>query len=424
MNEGLPWKVAVVGLGYVGLPLAIHIHGRGFPVQGFDKDERKIRMLHAGKSYIPDVPDDAVKQAAQSGTFEAAVPSNAIREAEYIIVSVPTPLNRQGHPDLTAVKRASMYVAKHLRPGQTVVFESSTYPGTLEEVILPILNESGLQVGTDYYLGYSPERIDPGNHAFPIEAIPKVVSGLTQACLERVNLLYSRLFRRTVPVSHPKVAEMCKLFENIQRLVNISLVNEIDLICERMDIDFWETLQAASTKPFGFTPYWPGPGIGGHCIPVDPLYFQWKAKQFGQMSRLIGAAHRINAEMPRRIAERVARSIGSAGCGASKGKVLAIGLAYKKDVNDIRESSAVDVFARLAGDGYQMEFCDPHVSDVKVGGKKYVSKKLTPELLRSADAVVILTDHSDIDWTMVRKHAKRIVDTRGVLRRTAGGDTA
>jgi len=420
LNQSMPCKVAVVGLGYVGLPLAMHIHEKGFPVQGFDKDERKIRMLRAGKSYIPDVPASAVRQAMQSGTFGVDLPTDAVREADYMIVSVPTPLNKRGDPDLTAVKRASAYVAIHLRPGQTVVFESSTYPGTLEEVILPIMKESGLEAGKDFYLGYSPERIDPGNRQFPVESIPKVVSGLTDACLAKVNLLYSQLFRRTVPVSGPKVAEMCKLFENIQRLVNISLVNEMDLICEKMGIDFWETLQAASTKPFGFTPYWPGPGIGGHCIPVDPLYFQWKARQFGTDSKLIGAAHRINAAMPRRVVERVARSIG--GNGAGKGTVLAIGLAYKKDVNDIRESSAVDVFELLASEGYRLEFCDPHVSAVNVAGRKFVSKKLTPELIRSADAVVILTDHSDIDWEMIRKHAKRIVDTRGVMRRTVRGD--
>jgi len=422
MNPNLQWKVAVVGLGYVGLPLAMHIHEKGFPVQGFDKDERKIRMLRNGKSYIPDVPDEAVKQALRSGRFEANQPLGVIQEADYIIVSVPTPLNKSGNPDLTAVRRATSFVSQHLRRGQTVVFESSTYPGTLEEVILPILLRSGLAAGKDFYLGYSPERIDPGNDRFPIESIPKVVSGLTSECLERVNALYGALFRQTVPVSHPKVAEMCKLFENIQRLVNISLVNEMDQICERMGIDFWETLQAASTKPFGFTPYWPGPGIGGHCIPVDPLYFQWKAKQSGPASRLIGAAHRINAEMPRRVADRVARCIEADGKGEPRGKVLAIGLAYKKDVNDIRESSALEVFSLLAEEGYEMEFCDPHVSSVHAAGKKYVSKKLTPELLRAADAVVVLTDHTGVDWEMVRRHAKRVVDTRGVLRRSGRGD--
>ncbi|TLS52172.1 nucleotide sugar dehydrogenase [Paenibacillus antri] len=397
----------------------MHIHEKGFPVMGFDKDVRKIRMLRAGKSYIPDVPSSAVRHAMRSETFWADEPTGVIAGADYIIVSVPTPLDRRGDPDLTAMKRAASFVARHLRRGQTVVFESSTYPGTLEEVIRPIMEESGMEAGTDYYLGYSPERIDPGNDRFPIESIPKVVSGLTEACLERVNALYSRLFRRTVPVSRPRVAEMCKLFENIQRLVNISLVNELDGICEKMGIDFWETLQAASTKPFGFTPYWPGPGIGGHCIPVDPLYFQWKAKQFGAASKLIGAASRINDEMPRRVAERVARAVGDgkADWRKGQGKVLAIGLAYKKDVNDIRESAAVDVFTLLAAQGYELEFSDPHVSSVTAGGKKYVSKKLTPELLRTADAVVILTDHSDIDWEMVQSYAKRVVDTRGVLRR-------
>ncbi len=410
MNPKMPWKVAVVGLGYVGLPLAMHIHEKGFPILGFDKDERKIRALRAGRSYIPDVPGEAVARARARGTFSVQTPSSAVAAADYVIVSVPTPLDQQGDPDLRAMEGAAAFVAGHLRRGQTIVIESSTYPGTLEEVILPIMEANGLKAGKDFYLGYSPERIDPGNERFPIESIPKVVSGMTLACLERVNALYARLFRETVPVSRPQVAEMCKLFENIQRLVNISLVNELDLICEKLGIDFWETLQAASTKPFGYTPYWPGPGIGGHCIPVDPMYFQWKAKQVGETSELIGAAHRINAERPRRIAERVVRAAGASG------RVLAVGLAYKKDVNDVRESSAVDVFTLLASAGCEMQFCDPHVSEITANGKKYISMKLTPELIRAVDAVVILTDHSDVDWEMIRRHAKHIIDTRGVMR--------
>lgn len=463
MKDKSQWRVAVVGLGYVGLPLAMHIVEKGFSVLGVDRDERKLRLLQAGRSYIPDVPSGVVAQALAAGAFAAERPSGKIGDADYVIVSVPTPLNAHGKPDLAAVRSASAFVAVHLQRGQTVVFESSTYPGTLEEVVLPILSRSGLEAGKDFFVGYSPERIDPGNDRYPIESIPKVVSGLTSACLKRVDALYSRLFRETVPVSGPKVAEACKLFENIQRLVNISLVNELDLICERMGIDVWETLQAASTKPFGFTPYWPGPGIGGHCIPVDPQYFQWKARQFGAASRLIAEAHRINAAMPQRVAERVERCVAAAegaGAGAAgsvatdastlatgaadagagsaasvdadgevaalkqpapKGKVLVIGLAYKKDVNDIRESAAIDVFSLPAARGYELEYFDPHVPDVKVGGRKYVSKTLTPRLLQGADAVVILTDHSAVDWELVRTHARRIVDTRGALRRTKGG---
>lgn len=410
---------AVIGLGYVGLPLAMHMVEKGIPVMGFDRDERKVRKLANGRSYIPDVSDHEVKAAVDSGMFRPQLPSEKLADADWIAVCVPTPLGANGKPDLSAMKGAASFVAKHLRRGQTVVFESSTFPGTLEEVILPILKESGLAAGTDYYLGYSPERIDPGNELYPVEKIPKVVSGLTEACLAKVNDWYGRLFEKTVPVSAPKVAEACKLIENIQRLVNISLVNELDLICEKMGIDVWEALEAASTKPFGFTPYWPGPGIGGHCIPVDPLYFQWKAKRSGTASRLIDAAHRVNEAMPRAVAERVMK-IARKRKGEG-GKVLVIGLAYKKDVNDVRESPALDICALLAGAGFELKYHDPHVPDVRIAGKKYVSYSLTPALLQEADAVVILTDHSAVDWELVRTHARRILDTRGVLRRLEGG---
>lgn len=413
-NHRSKCKVAVLGLGFVGLPLAVHIYERGYPVIGFDKNRVKLRLLRNGNSYIPDVPREKVKEMIQAGV-QFSEPSEQIREAAYMIVSVPTPLNEVGNPDLTALKSASNFIAKHLQPGQTVVFESSTYPGTLEEVILPILSKSGLTVGKDYYLGYSPERIDPGNSQYPLESIPKVVSGLTPACREKVNQLYSTLFRQTVPVSQPKVAELCKLFENIQRLVNISLVNEMDLICESMGIDFRETLQAASTKPFGFTPYWPGPGIGGHCIPVDPLYFQWKAMQYGHKSKLIEAAHEINACMPRSIVDKIERKLGQICGGASRKKVLLIGVAYKKDVNDTRESSAFGVFKLLLTKGYQVEYHDPLVSAVNVASRKYVSKVLDKNLLQSSDIVVILTDHTGIDWKLVGEYANAVIDTRGVL---------
>lgn len=426
-------KAAVVGLGYVGLPLAMHIAGKGIPVLGFDQDERKLRLLKAGRSYIPDVADRAAEQAVNSGMLSPERPSEKIAEADLVIVCVPTPLNARGTPDLYAMKRAASFVASHLRQGQTVVFESSTFPGTLEEVVLPIMKGSGLEAGKDYFLGYSPERIDPGNELYAVEAIPKVVSGLTDACLAQVKEWYGQLFATTVPVSSPRVAEACKLIENIQRLVNISLVNELDSICERMGIDVWETLSAASTKPFGYTPYWPGPGIGGHCIPVDPMYFQWKAQQYGPASRLIETAHRINEAMPARIAARVVKAAGGSGevsGGGSGGggsessegrKALVIGLAYKKDVNDIRESPAIDICKLLAAKGFELKYHDPHVPDATIGGRKYVSTSLTPRLLRESDVVVILTDHTAVDWELVRTHAKRVVDTRGVLHRGTKG---
>lgn len=411
------WNIAVIGLGYVGLPLAVHMAGKGMNVLGIDKDERKVKWLNNGKSYIPDVAKDDISRLKEAGRLSFSLPEERIKDADYIVVAVPTPLNARKKPDLSAVIGAASYIGQHLRKGQTIIFESSTYPGTLEEVVYPILSKESMMAGTDYYLGYSPERIDPGNHRFKLEQIPKVVSGMTSSCRKKVADLYSQLFNTVVPVNSPKAAELCKLFENIQRLVNISLVNEMEVLCRKMNIDFIEALKAASTKPFGFTPYYPGPGIGGHCIPVDPLYFQWKAGQFGYKSLLIDAACTINQRMPEEIVRRIEDSIETASPHHEKQKkVLLIGLTYKKDVNDTRESTAIEIMKLLAEQNFSVNYCDPYVPDIVIRGKRYVSKVLTATLLRQHDAVVILTDHSNIDWELVRRYAKAIVDTRGVLR--------
>lgn len=416
-----PFTVAVVGLGYVGLPLAAHIASKGIPVIGIDTDDVKLRMLAWGRSYIPDVKSETIQKLIADGAFTLCKPGKEFRTATHMIVTVPTPLSRSNEPDLRALKKASAAIAMHLRKGQTVVYESSTFPGTLEEVVLPVLAGSGLTAGSDYFLGYSPERIDPGNSQFTVEEIPKVISGYTQQCLGHVKELYDELFQRTVPVSSPKVAELCKLFENIQRLVNISLVNEMDLICSELNIDFRETLEAAATKPFGFTLYTPGPGIGGHCIPVDPQYFQWKAKKNGQFSKLIHAAQQINERMPHTVVERIEQACARRMADNGPATVLLIGLAYKKDVNDIRESAAMTIFKSLLRKGYCVEYVDPFVPDVKLFSKKYVSKVLNAALLRQADVTVILTDHSNIDWRLISELAKSIVDTRGVLRQQGLG---
>ncbi|WP_274362031.1 nucleotide sugar dehydrogenase [Paenibacillus thermotolerans] len=411
MNNDL--QVAVIGLGYVGLPLAVHMAKKGFKVIGFDKDLIKIKKLNSGRSYIPDVASDEIYELINRSKLQVLLPCSAIKKAEYVVVAVPTPLHRN-EPNLGAVKSAAKFIARNLQRGQTIVFESSTYPGTLEEEIVPILAESGLKEGEDYYVGYSPERIDSGSR-FEMEQIPKVVSGLTERCREKIERLYGKLFTQTVPVSTPRVAEMCKLFENIQRLVNISLVNEMEMLCTGLNIDFRECLDAAATKPFGFTVYWPGPGIGGHCIPVDPLYFQWKAKRHGMKSSLIEAASRINRQMPYEIVDRIVASMPD-GADEAEQTILIIGVAYKKDVNDTRESSAVEIIRLLGKRPYRIYYHDPFVPDLKVSGKKYVSNSLTPDLIKKANAVVILTDHSGIDWSIVKKHARNIVDTRGVIR--------
>lgn len=407
-------KVAVIGLGYVGLPLAIHFAESGYTVIGLDKDPKKITSLINGISYIPDITDAVLQKKMQDDLFKVATPDNGIeefRKADYVIVTVPTPLSEAGDPDLGAIISASNYIYKELQQGQTIIFESSTYPGTLEEVVLPILQKSNKIVGKDFFLGYSPERIDPSNQQFPLCKIPKVVSGKTEECKKRVIECYKPCFDKVVPVSSPKIAETCKLFENIQRLVNISLVNEIFLLCKKLDIDFYEAIEAASTKPFGFSAYWPGPGIGGHCIPVDPIYFQWKVNQYGMSSQLIQAAQDINSKMPFEIVNQVKEKI-----TGEHAKVLIIGLAYKKDVNDRRESPSLPIFNLLIQEGYQVNYHDPYFSSISIQNQLYTSVNLSKNQIQKADLVLILTDHSNIDWKLIRQEAKSVIDTRGILR--------
>ncbi len=327
-------------------------------------------------------------------------------------MTVPTPINEQKEPDLSALISASYYIQQNLQKGQTFIFESSTYPGTLEEVIIPIISQTGKKVGEDYYIGYSPERIDPANSQYSVQTIPKVISGQTEQCKQKVQDLYSAIFDVVVPVSSPKVAEMCKLFENIQRLVNISLVNELNILCESLNVNFYEALEAASTKPFGFTPYWPGPGIGGHCIPVDPLYFQWRIKKSGAISQLIEAAHVINEEMPEKIIGKIK------GMVQSPATVLIVGVAYKKDVNDLRESPALPIIQLLIKEGYKIEYHDPYISSAKIGDTLYQSIPLDEQRIKQADCILIVTDHSSIDWKLF-KGIERLIDTRGIIKKVS-----
>lgn len=418
MNNHL--DIVVVGLGYVGLPLALHLAKRGKFVRGFDKDINKVLSLKHGHSYVDDVSDSELAKAVHAGYFTCSLPNQDLKKAKHIIITVPTPFNQhKGVPDLSALLSAADFIADHLEKGQTIILESSTYPGTTEEVLLPILEKRGFAVGTDFFLGYSPERIDPGNQAYSLDQIPKVVSGVTASCLEQVVLLYRDCFLQLVPVSSPRVAELCKLFENMQRLVNISLVNEMDLICEQMGISFRESLGAAATKPFGFTPYFPGPGIGGHCIPVDPQYFQWKAAQLGVRSKLVDEALRVNKFMPKAVVRRIERVlIGQRAAQLnSSARILLLGLTYKKDVRDLRESPAIEIFRLLLSKGYQVEYHDPLVPKVKLSREWRHSVPLTAHTLEQADVTVILTDHSQIEWPLVETHARKLVDTRGITKR-------
>jgi nucleotide sugar dehydrogenase len=339
-------------------------------------------------------------------------PTKGVKEfkkSDFVIVTVPTPINPKKEPDLSALISASNYIQQNLQTGQTFIFESSTYPGTLEEIVIPILSKFGKEAGIDYYIGYSPERIDPSNDLYTVQSIPKVVSGQTEKCKQEVLAFYATVFDKVVPVSSPKVAEMCKLFENIQRLVNISLVNELNALCKRLNIDFREAIEAAATKPFGFMPYWPGPGIGGHCIPVDPLYFQWKVKEYGLTSELIEVAHQINARMPQEVVNQVKEVV------QPPASILVIGIAYKKDVNDMRESPAIPIIQLLVDVGYVVQYYDPFIPSAKIGDTVYESIVLEESILKQVECTLILTDHSNIDWQFI-KQANHIVDTRGVIK--------
>ncbi|EJR26320.1 MULTISPECIES: nucleotide sugar dehydrogenase [Bacillus cereus group] len=408
-------KVTIIGLGYVGLPLAVLFAERGHAVLGLDKDTRKIESIIKGESYIPDVSSKVLQGLINERKLIVNTPDKGVadfKHSDYVIVTVPTPINEQKEPDLSALISASYYIQQNLQKGQTFIFESSTYPGTLEEVIIPIISQTGKKVGEDYYIGYSPERIDPANSQYSVQTIPKVISGQTEQCKQKVQDLYSTIFDVVVPVSSPKVAEMCKLFENIQRLVNISLVNELNILCESLNINFYEVLEAASTKPFGFTPYWPGPGIGGHCIPVDPLYFQWRIRKAGAISQLIEAAHVINEEMPAKIIGKVK------GVVQSPATVLIVGIAYKKDVNDLRESPALPIIQLLIKEGYKIEYHDPYISTAKIGDTLYQSVPLDEQRIKQADCILIVTDHSSIDWNLF-KGIERLIDTRGIVKKVS-----
>jgi len=414
-----PRSAAVIGLGYVGLPLALLLVEKGFVVYGIDVDERKVNRLISRSSYLPDVQDDQIAAAMDSGRFHPGTDMAKAGEGDAVIICVPTPLTSYHTPDLSFLQSAAKSVGEHLRQGQTVILESSTYPGTTREVLVPTLEQtSGLRAGKDFYVGYSPERIDPGNSQYTVEQIPKLVSGLTATCGDRVEEIYSRVFQRVIRVSSPEIAEMAKIVENSHRLVNISFVNELAWICEKMNIDVWEVIDAAASKPFGFTAYYPGPGIGGHCIPVDPLYLQWKAKAYGAESKFIALSDQLNRSIPQLVADKVFDLMRISGAiqaheGTTRQPLIVIyGVAYKKDVNDVREAPALELIEICLNRGAAVVYHDPYVDQIEVAGRKLSSEELTVALLQSADCVVILTDHTGIPVERIVQHAKLVVDTR------------
>jgi UDP-N-acetyl-D-glucosamine dehydrogenase len=417
-------RVAVVGLGYVGLPLAVEFARAGFPVVGIDVDAEKVADLRAGRSYVPDVPSEtAARIAAREpapGRLFATTDFDGLSAADAISICVPTPLNKEKSPDVSYILAAAREVRARLRPGQVVVLESTTYPGTTQELLRPMLEETGLRVGEDVHLAFSPERVDPGNARWGIRNTPKVLGGATPACLRAASALYETILERLVPVSSTSTAEMVKLLENTFRAVNIGLVNEVAIMCDRLGLDVWEVIDAASTKPYGFMTFHPGPGLGGHCIPVDPHYLSWKLKLLNYHARFIELAGQVNASMPEVVVERVARALNEERKAVNGARVLLLGVAYKRDVTDTRESPALDIVQLLAGRGADVRYHDPHVPELRVDGLDARSVPLTDAELGAADCVLIVTDHRAVDYRRVVDAARLVVDCRNATRGLAG----
>lgn len=407
--------VGVVGLGYVGLPLAISFANSGLRVVGFDVDEAKVSELSKGRSYIDHIPSDRVREAVKHG-FSATTQYAKAHEADALVICVPTPLGRHREPDLSYVRSTMDSLVPHARRGQVLVLESTTYPGTTEEELVPRVERHGYTVGADFFVAYSPEREDPGNADFTISTIPKVVSGVTEHCADIAEALYATVAKTTVRVSSVKAAEMTKLLENIHRAVNIGLVNEMKIVADRMGIDIHEVIRAAATKPFGFTPYYPGPGLGGHCIPIDPFYLTWKAREFGVNTRFIELAGEVNTAMPEWVVGKIADALNVRETTVYGAHVLVLGIAYKKNVGDMRESPAVRVMELLQDKGAKIAYSDPHVPvfpQMREHHFDLASETLTSDFIESQDVVVLATDHDDFDYDFVLRHAKLVVDTRG-----------
>ncbi|MDI7861668.1 nucleotide sugar dehydrogenase [Rhizobiaceae bacterium n13] len=416
-------RAGVVGLGYVGLPLAMAIARAGFPVVGFDVDPDKIISLDAGKSYIEAVPEAILREQSAAGRFRSTTDFDELAECDIVIICVPTPITRHRDPDLSYVVRTSEDTAKRLRRGQLVVLESTTYPGTMDEVVKPILEATGLRSGTDFFLGYSPEREDPGNRNFETSSIPKVVAGEGDEAAALMSAFYGAVVQTVVPVSTTATAEAVKLTENIFRAVNIALVNELKVVYEAMGIDIWEVVDAAKTKPFGYMPFYPGPGLGGHCIPIDPFYLTWKSREFEMPTRFIELAGEINSHMPRHVVSKLAEALDMhSGKALSRSSVLVIGLAYKKNVPDIRESPSLKLIELIEERGGKAAYHDPHVPEIprtrEHGPLKGIhSVSIGEDNVRGFDAVLIATDHDAVDYKSIAQWAPLIVDTRNVFAR-------
>jgi len=409
-------KIAVIGLGYVGLPLAVDFAVAGFHVVGIDKNPARADDVDNGRNYIGDVSDDDLKTVTKNGRLTGTIDFSVLQETDAICICVPTPLSKTKDPDVSFILHATDSVHQHLHSQQLICLESTTYPGTTRELVLPRLSETGLTVGKDFFLSFSPERIDPGNAHFKLKNTPKVIGGTTPACLKLSETLYRNIVDHVVPVSSTEAAEMVKLLENTFRSVNIGLVNEVAIMAQKLGLDVWEVIHAASTKPYGFMPFYPGPGLGGHCIPVDPHYLAWKLKTLNYKARFIEMAGEINAAMPQYVVDLIAGGLNQSEKSVKGSNILVLGLSYKKDIADIRESPALDIITLLQTQGANISWNDPYVSDYPTTPTPAFVKDLTPSALSAADCVVIVTDHSSYDWASIVAHSMLVIDTRNATK--------
>jgi UDP-N-acetyl-D-glucosamine dehydrogenase len=409
-------QVGIIGLGYVGLPLAVEFAEAGFHVTGFDVHAAKVDSIHRGVSYIQDVPQDKVAELVAAGRLRATADFAEIAGMDTINICVPTPLRKTKDPDMSYVVAACEELARYAHPGMLVVLESTTYPGTTDELLLPMIEKSGLKAGTDFFLCFSPERVDPGNAKYQTRNIPKVVGGISAACTEMGRLFYSQALERVVPVSSTRTAEMVKLLENTFRMINIGLVNELAVMCDKMNMNIWEVVDAAATKPFGFMPFYPGPGLGGHCIPIDPFYLSWKSKQAGVEARFIELAGAVNGHMPHFAVSKVQNALNTAGKAVRGSRVHILGVAYKRNIDDMRESPALDVIHLLTELGAVVTYSDPHVPELRADGISLKASESADAAIAAADCVMIITDHDGIDYRDVVNRAKLVVDTRNATK--------
>ena len=413
-------RVGIIGLGYVGLPLAVEFAKAGYRTVGIDVDDRRVNDICAGRSYIQDVPETDLRSIVAGGRLTATTDFSVLKQVDSVSICVPTPLRKTKDPDIQYIVDATARIRENLHPGLLIVLESTTYPGTTDEILLTEFSDAGLQVGRDFFLAFSPERVDPGNPHYGTHNTPKIIGGVTPECTSLAKQLYERVVERVIPVSSTKAAEMVKLLENTFRMVNIGLVNEIAIMCDKLNLDVWEIIEAAATKPFGFMPFYPGPGLGGHCIPIDPLYLSWKLKLLNYNARFIELASEINANMPEYVSTKVGRALNRLKKAVNGSKILVLGISYKKDISDTRESPALDIIRLLQEEGAEVSYSDPYNPELKLDRAVLRSLELTPDNLRSFDCVVVVTDHRAFDYDLIARESSLIVDCRNALPKGAG----